>query len=102
MSPRRKYVGGFGTVICPKCEARGTLYCYLVDQSGPYWHVIHLRVDFKSEKISEEQYVWTRKHISNKTCYLGKLTDEELDELLTRRPWPLTAVEALEIIKKKD
>lgn len=99
---KRKYVGGFGQVLCRKCGVKGTLYCYVMygpRRYGPYWQVTHKDEEFVHTRLAKGKYMFTRTRGIHKTCYLGQLTDAELDEVLMNRPWPLSAAEAWEKIK---
>jgi hypothetical protein len=99
---KKKYICGFGRIICPKCEENGTLYCYFIDgHCGPYWHVVHPEEkELHKVKLGPGRYLFERKRVHHKTCYLGKLSDQELDDILKMRPWPLSSSQALDMIKK--
>jgi len=95
---QNKQFVGCGPVICPKCLARGKLQCYVVNHSrGPYWEVTHTSSTLSKKKISKSEYFIRKSLPRRKSCYLGKLLDQELDELLTRRPWPTSAIQVDEI-----
>jgi hypothetical protein len=68
---------------------------------GPYWHVVHQEEkELHKVKLGQGRYLFERKRVHHKTCYLGKLSDQELDDILKMRPWPLSSSQALDMIKK--
>jgi len=96
-----RHVSGFGVVLCPKCEVKGTLVCMFEDNCGPYWSVQHSK-NLICISRSKNHVVFERRPGSRRYAhYLGKLSDEELDSVLKARSWPVSSVQAWELINAK-
>jgi len=98
---------GLGPVICPKCGRQGSIRAeirnYLRSGKfvGPYFRVEHSPEKSKLNARGEDCSVVVYAKGRHTYCWLGRLTDEELDQILKLRPWPLDALTARTLIENR-
>jgi len=104
IQPKKSWIGGFGRVLCLKCGKQGYLSC-TVRNGSFYWHVDHKSGIFNSKKLNHTSYVISyvidKKHLNTASCNFGRIDDDKLDEILQNRPFPLTSIEARNVVERK-
>jgi hypothetical protein len=93
----------FGPILCPLCGRNGIfigrIYKMPRNTWGPYFYVQHTRKGSmvrKGETETERIIHCAKKPLDQ--CYLGKLTEDKLDEIVKNRPWPLNAAEVIKVL----
>jgi hypothetical protein len=95
-----------GPVICPKCGGRGILrgvYRKRLDAGtilGPYFYVVHAKYSDPESLSGDVHRIPLTDRGKTRTCYIKKPSMAELDELVKRRPWPITAEDAVKSLKQ--
>lgn len=103
---RRELVTSLGSIICPKCGEKGILqglYRKHLNTStvvGPYFRVIHTPRHHPESFRGDTHSILLARKGKTQGCYVGKLSAKELDQLVKRRPWPITAEDALRRLKR--
>lgn len=97
---------GLGPVICPRCGRRGHLQARFQRRSvsgaisGPYYKIFHVKADSVEQGATNGHRVMLCAKRSQYTCHLGRLSVEKLNQLMKRRPWPITAEDALRSLRR--